>query len=298
MVNFTFVSHKGARPEKSELVKSHVMRESQKKRREAKQRHRHDISPSCEQLPTPLEDPATALADETIMAVMGMAMYENLRGSDLAITHERGLRQMFDMRGGIENFMSEKGFYIGNFALLADMMHSSCSNKPPLFLEVKSPVLRDIHVGIRKPFFPHSPLRVVNHPGFTASVSIPELRFSLDMLRDAFDGFEMLCVEVFDAETASREAPQLRVRREKYWARLQAQDSSTSETIPPTTEGKVQEAIRVAGTIHFCAVVSRIQHDDELNTPNAQRLHDVLKKLRLDFWKTAPYLYLWMYVTW
>lgn len=40
MVNFTFVSHKGARPEKSELVKSHVMRESQKKRREAKQNYR------------------------------------------------------------------------------------------------------------------------------------------------------------------------------------------------------------------------------------------------------------------
>lgn len=40
MVNFTFVSHKGARPEKSELVKSHVMRESQKRRREAKERYR------------------------------------------------------------------------------------------------------------------------------------------------------------------------------------------------------------------------------------------------------------------
>lgn len=37
-MNFTFVTHKGARPEKTELVKSHVMREAQKKRREAKQR--------------------------------------------------------------------------------------------------------------------------------------------------------------------------------------------------------------------------------------------------------------------
>jgi hypothetical protein len=34
------------------------------------------------------------------------------------MTHERGLRQMFDMRGGIEQFMSGDGFYIGNFALL------------------------------------------------------------------------------------------------------------------------------------------------------------------------------------
>jgi hypothetical protein len=38
MNNFTFVAHKGARPEKSELVKSHVMRESQRRRREAKGR--------------------------------------------------------------------------------------------------------------------------------------------------------------------------------------------------------------------------------------------------------------------
>jgi len=45
MVNFTFVSHKGARPEKSELVKSHVMRESQKRRREARQRRQCTCTP-------------------------------------------------------------------------------------------------------------------------------------------------------------------------------------------------------------------------------------------------------------
>ena len=38
MTNFTFVPHKGARPERSELVKSHVMRESQRRRREDKGR--------------------------------------------------------------------------------------------------------------------------------------------------------------------------------------------------------------------------------------------------------------------
>jgi hypothetical protein len=38
MANFTFVTHKGARPEKSELVKAHVMRESQRRRREARQK--------------------------------------------------------------------------------------------------------------------------------------------------------------------------------------------------------------------------------------------------------------------
>ncbi|KAJ4360289.1 uncharacterized protein N0V89_000850 [Didymosphaeria variabile] len=243
-----------------------------------------------------LENRTTALADETIMAVVSMAMYENLRGSDQVITHERGLGQMFDMRGGIGKFMLEEGFYIGNFALLVDMMYSSCSNKHPLLMEVQGPILRDIHVGIRKTYFPHSPLRVVNTPEFNGKVPIEELRTSLDVLRDAFDGFEMLCVEAFDPETAAFEAPRFRLRRDKFWARLQAYDTTETEPWTLTTEGKVKEAIRIAGTIHYCAVVSLIQHDDELNSHFVDRLLEILKSLQLDFWKTAPYLYLWMYV--
>ncbi|KAL5378480.1 hypothetical protein DPSP01_009062 [Paraphaeosphaeria sporulosa] len=260
-----------------------------------------------------LEDRSTALADETIIAVVSMAMYEvclslhpclratdvfeNLRGSDQVITHERGLGQMFDMRGGIEKFMSEKGFYIGNYAMLVDMMHSACSNKQPLFTEVKRPILRDPHVGMRKQYFPHSPLRVANNPGFNATVSIEELRSSLDVLRDAFDGLEMLCIEVFDPNTATTEGLRFRHRRDKFWTRLQARDISETEPNELTTEGKVKEAIRLTGTIHCCAVVSQIQHDDELNMQYVLRLHEVLKKLQLDFWKTAPYLYLWILLT-
>ncbi|KAF2874015.1 hypothetical protein BDV95DRAFT_565239 [Massariosphaeria phaeospora] len=52
MVNFTFVPHKGARPEKSELVKSHVMRESQRKRREAKTRRIQHASNEPHHTPT------------------------------------------------------------------------------------------------------------------------------------------------------------------------------------------------------------------------------------------------------
>lgn len=178
-----------------------------------------------------------------------------------------------------------------------DMMHSACSNKQPLFVEVKKPILRDACVGIRKQYFPHSPLRVVNNPGVNATVTIEELRSSLDVLRDAFDGFEMLCIEVFDPGKATNEAPRFRYRRDKFWTRLQACNISETEPSELTTEGKVKEAIRIAGVIHCCAVVSQIQHDDELNTQYVSRLHEVLKKLQLDFWKTAPYLYLWMYVT-
>lgn len=114
------------------------------------------------------------------------------------------------------------------------------------------------------------------------------------MLRDAFDIFDMLCIESFDADRADKEAAQMQHRRQRSWARLQAQDNSETEVTSLSTEEKVHEAIRVAGIIHFYAVVSHTQYDDEVNMQNAQRLHDVLKKLRLDFWKTAPYLYLWM----
>jgi hypothetical protein len=180
--------------------------------------------------------------------------------------------------------------------LSVDIMHSACSNKQPLFMKVKEPILRDVCTGTRKPYFPHSPLRVVDNLGFNATVSIEELRSSLDVLRDAFDGFEMLCVEVFDPKTANNEMLRFRHRREGFWVRLQACDTSEIEPSDLMTEGKVKEAIRIAGTIHCCAVVSQIRHDDELNTQFVCRLHDVLKKLPLDFWRTAPYLYLWMYV--
>ncbi|PSN74592.1 hypothetical protein BS50DRAFT_19395 [Corynespora cassiicola Philippines] len=50
VTSYTFVTHKGARPEKSELVKSHVMRESQRRRREAKKRRDsmcESVVPGC-----------------------------------------------------------------------------------------------------------------------------------------------------------------------------------------------------------------------------------------------------------
>ena len=175
-----------------------------------------------------------------------------------------------------------------------DYLQSTCSNREPFFFDTTGPVLCDLQSGNRKTFFPQSPLRVLNGPGFPSSIPVPELRSSIDILRDAFDAFEMLCVEVFDPGTAAREASRFKFRREKFWMRMQRHDSAEDEGIPPTMEGKAQEAIELAGKIHFSAVVSRIQHEDEINTTYVTRLHNVLKKLSLNFWKPAPYVYIWM----
>lgn len=127
-------------------------------------------------------------------------------------------------------------------------------------------------------------------------MSIGELRSSLDVLREAFDVLEMLCMEAFHPDLAAKEAVRFRLRRDKAWARLQAYDTSDADTSALTTEGKIKEAVRIAGMVHCCAVVFQIQHDDESNQQPVGRLQAILKSLQLDFWKTAPYLYLWMYV--
>ena len=175
-------------------------------------------------------------------------------------------------------------------------MHSCCSNKHPFLFRVEKPTLRDARPGFQRTFFPHSPLRVANDPAFHAAVPIFELRSSLDVLRDAFDGFEMLCVETVNPETVPNRVLRFKSRQEKIWARLQTRGDPEKDPIPSTIVGQVQEAILTAATIHFGVVVSKIQHDDLSNTVNVHRLHNLLKKLPLDFWKTAPYLYLWMCV--
>lgn len=176
------------------------------------------------------------------------------------------------------------------------MTNSCCSNKTPLLFEIELPVLRDTAVTAQKSYFPHSPLRVVSHRDARATVPIPELRSSLDILRDAFDFFEIICNEVVNSRATANEASQIRYRQEKSWARLQTHSKFATDPIPPSTQDKVEEAIKIAGKIHFNAVVSRVQHEDALNTVCVKRLHVVLQTLRLDFWTAAPYLYLWVYV--
>lgn len=175
-----------------------------------------------------------------------------------------------------------------------DVMHSCCSNKPPLLFRVDPATLRDARADDRSACFQHSPLRVVKDPEFHAAVLVPELRCSVDILRDAFNGFEMLYMEVVDGETAYNEEPKFRFCRGKMWQRLRIDSNPETDPIPATVEEKVQEAVRLAAIIHFGAVASRIQHGDASNTVCICRLHDLLKGLPLDFWQPVPYLYLWM----
>lgn len=172
-------------------------------------------------------------------------------------------------------------------------MHASCSNVPPMMFDITDPILRDMRPISLENWYPQSPLRVLNDAGFARP--IPELRFSFEILKDAFDAFEMLCVEAFDPDTASEEAPLFKVRREKYWMRLTSrEDDSPSEHIPSSTGGKIEKAIHLAAKIHFRAVASRIQHDDEANAGDMKRLHAIIRKIDLGFWKVAHYVYLWM----
>lgn len=177
-----------------------------------------------------------------------------------------------------------------------DVMHSCCSNKPPLLFQVERAVLRDTRADDEKICFQHSPLRVVKSPEFHVGMPIAELRCSLDILRDAFNGFEMLYTEIIDGKMAYNEESRFRQYRSKMWERLRIDSNPETDPIPTTVQEKVQEVVRLAAIIHFGAVVSRIQHGDASNTVCVCRLHDLLKGLRLDFWQPAPYLYLWMYV--
>lgn len=155
--------------------------------------------------------------------------------------------------------------------------------------DIYGPILRDMRTAGFEYFYPQSPLRVVNDAGFARPPS--ELQTSFEILKDAFDGLEMLCIEAFDPETAKDEAEVFKLRREKFWKRLTRDES---EEAPSTEKGKVEDAIRLAAKIHYRACVYRIQHDDEVNVEDMKKLHTIIRKIDLSFWKVAQHVYLWM----
>jgi hypothetical protein len=144
-------------------------------------------------------------------------------------------------------------------------------------------------------FYPQSPLRVVNDARFTQPP--PELRSSCQVLADAFDGFEILCIEAFDEDTAHDEKDTFRERRDKFLDVLQKDRRDTEEDEELSqVELKAREAVSTAARIHFRACAYRIQHDDEVNAEDMRKLCDLLRSIDLRFWKVAYYVYMWMYV--
>ncbi|KAF2874014.1 hypothetical protein BDV95DRAFT_565234 [Massariosphaeria phaeospora] len=202
---------------------------------------------------------------------------------------------MIELRGGINNLSSDQGQHLSEMALLQDMMHASCSNIPPMMFDIYGPVLRDIRMNHIERWYPQSPLRVLNDSDFARD--IPVLQSSFCILKDAFDNLEMLCIEAFDTDTATEESDVFKSRRENFWARIMQAPETGPDQIPPTTEKKVELAVRLAARIHFRATASRTQHDDAVNADDMVQLHAVLRKIDLGFWKVAHYVYLWILLT-
>ncbi|KAF2119902.1 hypothetical protein BDV96DRAFT_641773 [Lophiotrema nucula] len=240
-----------------------------------------------------MSNPDTAISDDNIAAVLSMCMYENLRGSNLLMTHLRGLRQMVDMRGGINNLPADQGQHLSENIVLQDLIHATCSNVPPFLIDIYGPILRDVRGIGTEPFYPQSPLRVIDTANFDGLD--PQLQSSFQVLKDAFDGLEMLCIEAFDPDTAADEAAAFKIRRDAFWTRLQQSEKrDDTDEVPGALEKRVEEAVRLAATIHFRAVALRIQHGDEANATTIKRLHMLVRKIDRTFWKIAPYTYLWI----
>jgi hypothetical protein len=158
--------------------------------------------------------------------------------------------------------------------------------------DILAPILRSKSKRGLENWYPQSPLHVMNDISFLRLTLEPQSSF--EILKDAFDVFEMMCIEAFDKETASDEAEAFKIRRDKTWARLEQCEESVSEELLPTNKEKAEYAIRVAARIHYRAVVERMQHEDKVNTDDLMRLYDIVRKIALGFWKVARYVYLWM----
>lgn len=182
--------------------------------------------------------------------------------------------------------------FLANAITSQDMMRATCSNVSPMMFDITGPILRDVQFNHLDNWYPQSPLRVLNDAGFARP--IPELQSSFETLKDAFDAFEMLCIEAFDPDTAAEEAAPFKGRRDKFWTHLEKRLPANGDEISSTAKGRVEEAIHLAARIHFRAVAFRIQHNDVVNIKDMKRLYTVIRKLDLGYWKVAHYVYLWM----
>jgi hypothetical protein len=160
--------------------------------------------------------------------------------------------------------------------------------------DILAPILRNASRPGPNNWYPQSPLHVMNDTGFLRPSLEPQASF--EILKDAFDVFEMMCIRAFDPETAADEAEVFKKRRHKIWARLEEfrENTRMNEELPSTNKEKAEYAIRVAASIHYRAVVGRVQHEDRANTEDLMRLYDIVRKINLGFWKVAHYVYLWV----
>ena len=174
-------------------------------------------------------------------------------------------------------------------------MHAVGTNVGPYMLDIIGPTLRDMRTQTFEFFYPESPLRIINNDRFTL---VPiELRSCTSVLADAFEGFEMLCIEAFDEDTARDQHQEFRSRKNKFfenWVLCQTGLEADEEL--SLVEKKAQEVILLAARIHFRACACKVQHEDERNEDDMRRIHDLIRTIDSRFWRSAHYVYLWMYV--
>ncbi|KAF2714892.1 hypothetical protein K504DRAFT_367679 [Pleomassaria siparia CBS 279.74] len=242
-----------------------------------------------------LEDPRTAISDSTLMSIVSMCICENIRGTNVVTIHLQGLRHMINLRGGINNLPTDQGQYISEMALMQDMMHATCSNVSPIMFDVYPPILRDMRESGIEHWYPQSPLGVVIDTAFLCPSL--ELQSSSEILKDAFDAFEMLSIEAFDTETGPDQADVFKLRRDKIYGQLAQCEKEMTEELPYTIQEKAEGAIRIAARIHYRAVVLKVQHEDVLNTEDVTRLYAIMRKIEPGFWKVAYHVYLWLALT-
>ncbi|PVI04800.1 hypothetical protein DM02DRAFT_651241 [Periconia macrospinosa] len=243
-----------------------------------------------------VEQTDSDLSEEDIAIVISVCMYENVRGNPSIVTHLRGLQQLVQTRN-MYTPVREDQRYLDNLSCLQDLVYATCSNAPPINFEVTGPALRAVQLNMCNldDDYPQSPLRYLN--GGQYEGSILELPYCTEVLKDAFDVFEMLCIEAFDADTAADAAYLFQVRQEQAWGRLQTTMEAEYITKSECAEGKMAEAILLAAVIHFRAVAFRIQHSDSVNTEDMKRLYSAMRAVRNDYWEEASYVYLWILLT-
>ncbi|OCL02811.1 hypothetical protein AOQ84DRAFT_168442 [Glonium stellatum] len=240
-------------------------------------------------------NPETATSDESIAAVLGVCSSENVKGSPAVAMHLSGLRQMVEMRGGLNNLRGGSEALV-ELLLLQDILHAVCSNVAPLMLEIRQPTLRKLEMH-KQPLCTNSPLQLredietINaRDGLRREVHVA--------LMDAFEGTEMLYTEtIFVKSETAVETLSFQNRRRKIGERLAAIKPLNFDKDYINIKDLVEEAARLAANIHYRAVALRIRHEDPINTPCMRTLSAVLQKIDMRIWKAAKYVYLWILLT-
>ncbi|KAF2651710.1 hypothetical protein K491DRAFT_84284 [Lophiostoma macrostomum CBS 122681] len=258
--------------------------------------HDHSQTRTLHSINRALADPSMRPSEDAIAAVISLCIYENVLGSEDVVTHLEGLQQMINMKESNDNLSPDKWQYMVEMANLQDMIHACSSNVEPFMFDITSPSLRDMRSEKFEYFYPQSPLRVVNDARFTQPPT--ELRSSFQVLADAFDGFEMLCIETFDEDTANAEANTFQERREKFLEVLHQKGTGADEDAEfPLVELKARDAVSTAARIHFRACAYRIQHNEDVNEEDMRRLRRLLRSIDPRFWKVGYYVYMWILLT-